>query len=109
MSDLIHKVTQDNFKQEVLDNPIPVLVDFWAEWCPPCKALGKTLEALAPEVKDKVKICKVDVEENPQLAAQFNIRNIPFIALVVNGQKVADKVGNQSKEDLLKMIESASK
>lgn len=105
MSDLIHRVTEGNFKTEVLDSPVPVLVDFWADWCGPCVALGPVLEEVAKERQGKIKICKINVEEEAGLAAQFNIRNIPFLAFVKNGQKVADLVGLQSKQALLKAVD----
>lgn len=105
MSELIHRVTEGNFKTEVLDSSVPVLVDFWADWCGPCVALGPVLEEVAKEREGKIKICKVNVEEEAALAAQFNIRNIPFLAFVKNGQKVADLVGLQSKQALLKAID----
>lgn len=106
MSELIHPVTEKNFRTEVLESTVPVLVDFWAEWCGPCLALGPTLEEVAKERQGKIKICKVNVEEEPSLAAQFNIRNIPFLAFVKNGQKVADLVGNQPKQTILKAVDA---
>ena len=106
MSDLIHKVTEKNFKAEVLDSTVPVLVDFWAEWCGPCLALGPTLEEVARERTGKIKVCKVNIEEEPALAAQFNIRNIPFIAFVKNGQKVGDLVGNHPKQKILQAVDA---
>jgi thioredoxin 1 len=104
MSDLVYKITDNNFQTEVLESKVPVLVDFWADWCGPCKALEPILEQIAKEQEGKIKICKVNVEDNPQLAASFNIRNIPFIAFVKDGQKVAELVGNQPKQVILNQI-----
>lgn len=108
MSELVMHVTEKNFQTEVLESDLPVLVDFWADWCGPCVALAPTLEEVAKERQGKVKVCKVNVEEEPQLAAQFNIRNIPFLAFIKNGQKVGDLVGNQPKQTILKAIDSLS-
>lgn len=106
MSDLVSTVTDKNFQTEVLENKTLVLVDFWAEWCGPCVALGPVLENVAQERQGKVKVCKVNVEENPQLAARFNIRNIPFLAFVKDGQKVGELVGNQPKQVILKQVDT---
>lgn len=108
MSDLIMNVTEKNFKTEVLESPIPVLVDFWANWCGPCVALAPTLEAVAKERAGKIKIVKVNVEEEQQLAARFNIRNIPFLAFIKNGQKVADLVGDHPKLSILKAVDAVA-
>lgn len=108
MSDLILHVTEKNFRTEVLESAVPVLIDFWADWCGPCLALAPTLEEIAKERQGKIKICKVNVEEEPNLAAQFNIRNIPFLAFVKNGQKVGDLVGNQPKQNILKAVDSVA-
>lgn len=104
MSDLVYKITDNNFQTEVLESRVPVLVDFWADWCGPCKSLEPILEEIAKEQTGKIKICKVNVEDNPQLAASFNIRNIPFLAFVKDGQKVAELVGNQPKQVILNQI-----
>lgn len=104
MSDEVLHITEKNFKSEVLESPLPVLVDFWAPWCGPCLALAPTLEEIALEKLGKIKICKVNVEDEPALAAQFNIRNIPFLAIFKNGQKVQELVGNQPKSSLEKAI-----
>jgi thioredoxin 1 len=106
MSDLILNVTEKNFQTEVLQSEHPVLVDFWAEWCGPCLALAPTLEEIAAEMEGKIKICKVNVEDEPSLAAQFNIRNIPFLALIKGGQKVGELIGNQPKDTIVKALES---
>jgi thioredoxin 1 len=108
MSELVMHVTEKNFQTEVLESNIPVLVDFWADWCGPCVALAPTLEEVARERQGKIKVCKVNVEEEPQLAAQFNIRNIPFLAFIKNGQKVGDLVGNQPKQTILKAVDSVA-
>ncbi|MEY3901518.1 MAG: hypothetical protein RL189_824 [Pseudomonadota bacterium] len=108
MSELVMHVTEKNFQTEVLESNMPVLVDFWADWCGPCVALAPTLEEVARERQGKIKVCKVNVEEEPQLAAQFNIRNIPFLAFIKNGQKVGDLVGNQPKQTILKAVDSVA-
>lgn len=108
MSELVLHVTEKNFQTEVLESSVPVLVDFWADWCGPCVALAPTLEEVASERQGKIKVCKVNVEEEPQLAAQFNIRNIPFLAFIKNGQKVGDLVGNQPKQAILKAVDSVA-
>lgn len=108
MSDLVHNVTEKNFKTEVLESGVPVVIDFWAEWCGPCLALAPTLEEVAKERPGKIKVVKVNVEEEPNLAAQFNIRNIPFLAFIKNGQKVGELVGNQAKATILKAVDAVS-
>jgi len=106
MSDLIIHVSERNYKSEILDNNTLVLVDFWAEWCGPCRSLEPTLEEIAKERVGKLKICKVNVDENPTLASQLNIRSIPYMALIKDGQKVAELVGNQPKQAILKVVDS---
>ncbi len=109
MSDNVVKVTDKNFQIEVLDSNVPVIVDFWADWCGPCLALAPILEEIAKEHPENIKICKVNVEDNPELAAKFNIRNIPFLAFIKDGQKVSELVGNQPKNVIIKQIEELSK
>ncbi len=106
MSDLVLKVSDKNFQIEVLDSKALVVLDFWADWCGPCKALEPVLEEIALENQGTVKICKVNVEENPELASKFNIRNIPFLAFIKDGQKVGELVGNQPKQAILRQIQS---
>ena len=103
MNDLILATSDASF-EKVLKLKMPVLVDFWADWCGPCKSLEPVLEQIAKEQTGKIKVCKVNVEDNPQLAASFNIRNIPFLAFVKDGQKVAELVGNQPKQVILNQI-----
>ncbi len=96
-------ITKDNFEQEVLKSDIPVLVDFWATWCGPCRALGPVLEEIASETSS-VKIVKVNVDEQPELASQFRIMSIPTMILFKSGE-VADKtVGLLPKDEVLNFI-----
>jgi thioredoxin 1 len=92
--------SESNFDQEVLKASTPVLVDFWAEWCGPCKMLAPVLDELAGEYDGKVKIAKVDIDQNPNLATQFRVSAIPTILFFKNGQVMEQVVGLKSKRDL---------
>jgi thioredoxin 1 len=89
--------TSENFKEEVLDSDIPVLVDFWAVWCGPCKMLTPTIDQIAKEFEGKVKVGKVNVDENQQLAAQYGIMSIPTVMIFKNGKVVEQFIGVQPK------------
>ncbi|EEG74621.1 thioredoxin [[Clostridium] hylemonae] len=97
-------LTKDNFKQEVLESEVPVLVDFWAEWCGPCQMVLPIVEELAGEVKN-AKICKVNVDEQMELAKEFRVMSIPTLMVFKDGQKVKSEVGAKSKEELKAMLE----
>jgi thioredoxin 1 len=98
-SPLIVTLTQDNFAQQVLQSPVPVLVDFWAEWCNPCKMIMPLLDELADEYDGKVKIGKVNVEEQQSLAAEYGIRAIPTLLLFNKGEIAEQMVGAKSRRD----------
>ena len=99
-SPLIVTLTQENFSQQVLQSPSPVLVDFWAEWCGPCKMIAPLLDELADEYAGKVKIGKVNVDENQELAAKYSVTAIPTLLLIKGGQVVEQTRGAKSKRDL---------
>ena len=94
------KITKDNFETEVVKADRPVLVDFWATWCGPCMMLGPVVAEIAEERKDVIKVGKVNVDEEPELAAKFGIMSIPAVLLFKNGEVVANSVGYVQKEDL---------
>jgi thioredoxin 1 len=96
-----------NFENEVKGSEVPVLVDFWAPWCGPCKMLGPTIEALAGEYAGKAKVGKVNVDDNQDLAAQFGIRGIPTVLLFKAGEQVGQFVGMKSKDELAKALDAA--
>lgn len=105
-SDKIQNLNADNFDNAVNQSDKPVLVDFWAPWCGPCKAIAPILDELADELGDKVSICKVDVDNNSEIAGKFNIRAIPTL-LIFKGGEVADQVvGMTSKADLQSKLEA---
>jgi len=101
------KVDNSNFRSNVLEAKEPVVVDFWAEWCGPCKMIGPSLEEIATELNGKVKVAKLNIDENPELAAQFGVRSIPTL-MIFKGGEVADvKVGAAPKTALSHWINGA--
>ena len=102
-----HKVTDASFATEVLQAKEPVVVDFWAEWCGPCKMIGPSLEEIAKEMGGKVKITKLNVDENPGVSGKLGIRSIPTLMLFKDGKVASQKVGASPKSELLKWINSA--
>jgi len=103
MADIIF--TDQNFEQEVLQSKIPVVVDFWAPWCGPCRIVSPIIEDLAKEYEGKVKVGKLNVDENNQTASQYNIMSIPSILIFKNGKPVKTMVGAQGKEGYKREIE----
>ena len=95
-----------NFEEEVLKSDIPVLVDFWATWCGPCKMLAPTIARIAEEKAGVVKVCKLDVDEEPAIAAKYGIRSIPTLLLFKNGQLVKTSIGVQPKAAIEAMLEA---
>ncbi|WP_112321134.1 thioredoxin [Oceanibium sediminis] len=101
------KVTDSTFEAEVVNSDIPVVVDFWAEWCGPCKQIGPALEELSEEYAGKIKVAKVNVDENPSSPSQLGVRGIPALFLFKDGQVVSNKTGAAPKAALQGWIESA--
>lgn len=105
MSNNIVQLNQNNFKEEVIDTNIPVIVDFWAAWCGPCRMIAPIIEQLSVEYSQKVKVAKLNVDENPDLAGQYGINSIPAIYMFKNGQKVDALIGARPKpafDDMIK-------
>ena len=105
MSDKIINTSDEQFKSDVLDSDTPVLVDFWAAWCAPCKAIAPVLEDLSNEYAGKVKIVKVDVTACEDTAVKYNIRNIPALLMFKNGEVVAQQVGAAPRSKLAAFID----
>jgi thioredoxin 1 len=99
------KISDDTFEENVINSGKPIIIDFWAEWCAPCKQIGPILEEISDEYNDKLTIGKLDVDENPETPGKYQIRGIPTMLLFNNGKLVDTKVGMSSKTDLKEWIE----
>lgn len=106
MSEHIVHTSDAGFEQDVLKSELPVLVDYWAEWCGPCKMIAPILDELAPQYNGKVKIVKLDIDSNPQTPPKYGIRGIPTLMLFKNGSVEAQKVGALSKSQLTAFLEA---
>ena len=106
MGQFTKAVTDTSFDQDVVKASNLVLVDFWAEWCGPCRALAPKLEEIASEMASDVKVLKMNIDENPQTPGQFGIRGIPAMLLFKNGKQVGELVGNQPKESITQFLKS---
>jgi thioredoxin 1 len=101
------QATDENFEQEVLKSEGPVLVDFWAQWCGPCRALSPVLDEVANEMGDKVKVVKVNVDDSPQTPGKYGVRGIPTMILFKDGEPAKTQVGAMAKNDLIKWVEES--
>ncbi|MDZ4677133.1 MAG: thioredoxin [Oligoflexia bacterium] len=100
-------VTDATFESEVLKSNVPVLVDFWAEWCAPCRALAPTLEDVAAQYKDQIKVVKINIDENPEVPTQFGVRSIPTLILFKAGQQIDQSLGNIPKAQVVSLVQKA--
>ena len=107
MSERILHVTDDSFETEVLKADKPVLVDYWAEWCGPCRMIAPILDEIAGQYEDRIKICKLNVDENQNTPPKYGIRGIPTLMLFRNGNVEATKVGALSKSQLVAFLDSS--
>jgi len=97
-------ITESNFEQEILKSDLPVLVDFWAEWCAPCRMIAPVIEELSKDLQGKMKVAKVNVDEAQELAAKFNVMSIPTLLVFKKGQPVDQLIGAMPKDQILKKI-----
>lgn len=99
-------ITKENFEQEVLQSDQPVLLEFWANWCGQCKAFAPVIDEVCKDMGDKVKICKVEVDENPELAAEYEVRAIPTMFIIKDGEVIDTIEGARTKEELEQKLDS---
>jgi thioredoxin 1 len=102
------KATDATFKAEVIDSSVPVLVDFWAEWCGPCKQIAPALDEIAAEMAGKVKVVKVNIDENPNAPQQYGVRAIPTLLMFKGGKVVGQQVGAASKSKLVQFVQAGA-
>ncbi len=98
------KLTSENFEKEVINSSIPVVVDFWAEWCGPCRMQSPIIDDLAKEMQDTIKVGKVNVDDETELASKYNVMSIPTLIIFKNGQRINTAVGLHTKEEILDLI-----
>ncbi len=103
----IKAIKEDVFDNEVLNSEIPVLIDFWAEWCGPCKEISPILEEISNEIGGKIKILKLNIDENPNIPNKYAVQSIPTLIIFKNGEPIATKIGSAVKSELLKWIETS--
>ncbi len=101
------RFTDANFEKEVLKSDLPVLVDFWASWCPPCKMVEPIIESLAEEYNGKLKVGKLNVDQNPRIASKYSIRGVPTFIILNSGKEIKRKIGAQSAAQLKDMLKEA--
>ncbi len=106
MSEQIVHISDDSFEQDVLQSEVPVLVDYWAEWCGPCKMIAPILDEVAGDYEGRLKITKLNIDDNSQTAPQYGIRGIPTLMIFKNGSPAATKVGALSKTQLVEFIDA---
>ena len=100
----VTELNKDNFEKEVMEANVPVLIAFWASWCGPCRMMSPVIDKIAEEMGDKLKVCKVNVDENHELAEKYEIMTIPAFIVIKNGAEAGRTIGVQPKEDILKLI-----
>ena len=103
----VKSIKEDAFEEEVVKSELPVLIDFWAEWCGPCKEVSPILEEISTEMSDSIKIVKVNIDENPNIPSQYVVQSIPTLIIFKKGEVVATKIGMSSKNELLSWINTS--
>ena len=103
----VQSIKEDAFEGEVVNSSIPVLIDFWAEWCGPCKEIAPILEEISNEMENKIKIIKINIDENPNIPNQYGVQSIPTLIIFKKGVPIATKVGSAIKSELLTWIKAS--
>tara|TARA_Y100000590_G_C15664274_1_gene993873 strand:- start:1402 stop:1722 length:321 start_codon:yes stop_codon:yes gene_type:complete len=104
---LIESIKEDAFENKVIGSEKPVLIDFWAEWCGPCKEIAPVLEEIAAEMKDEIKIVKINIDDNPNIPNKYGVQSIPTLMLFKKGKQVATKIGSSAKSELVNWIKTS--